>query len=165
MKTIVPVSSIIAGLLLSNCASIVSKSTYPVTVNSQPQGMVFVVTDLATDTVVAQGKTPQEVSLNAKAGYMKSANYRIDVKKGNRVVATNELNAGIDGWYFGNILIGGLIGMLIVDPLTGAMFKLPDSVTVGGEKALATLDLDGASLKLVSIDALTPAQRKGLVRI
>jgi len=32
----------------------------------------------------------------------------------------------MSGWYWGNILIGGLIGMLVVDPLTGAMYKLPD---------------------------------------
>lgn len=30
----------------------------------------------------------------------------------------------IDGWYFGNILIGGVLGMLIVDPATGAMWKI-----------------------------------------
>jgi hypothetical protein len=30
----------------------------------------------------------------------------------------------LDGWYFGNILLGGLIGMLIIDPATGAMYKL-----------------------------------------
>jgi hypothetical protein len=30
----------------------------------------------------------------------------------------------IDGWYFGNILLGGLVGMLIVDPITGDMYTL-----------------------------------------
>jgi len=30
----------------------------------------------------------------------------------------------VNGWYFGNILLGGLIGMLIVDPATGAMYRL-----------------------------------------
>jgi hypothetical protein len=34
----------------------------------------------------------------------------------------------MDGWYIGNILFGGLIGILIVDPLTGAMWKLDDVV-------------------------------------
>lgn len=34
----------------------------------------------------------------------------------------------MDGWYIGNLLFGGLIGMLIVDPATGAMYKLDDSV-------------------------------------
>lgn len=30
----------------------------------------------------------------------------------------------LDGWYFGNILLGGVIGMLIVEPATGAMWKI-----------------------------------------
>ena len=34
------------------------------------------------------------------------------------------LECKVNGWYFGNLLIGGLIGMLIVDPATGAMYKL-----------------------------------------
>ena len=34
-----------------------------------------------------------------------------------------------DGWYIGgNILVGGLIGWFIVDPLTGAMYTLPKEV-------------------------------------
>jgi hypothetical protein len=28
-------------------------------------------------------------------------------------------------WYFGNLVFGGLIGMVIVDPLTGATFDFP----------------------------------------
>jgi len=35
----------------------------------------------------------------------------------------------IEGWYFGNIIFGGLIGLLAVDPATGAMYTLkPNSV-------------------------------------
>ncbi len=31
----------------------------------------------------------------------------------------------LNGWYFGNIIFGGIVlGMLIVDPLSGAMFTL-----------------------------------------
>ncbi len=33
------------------------------------------------------------------------------------------IHSRFDGWYIGNILIGGLIGMLIVDPLSGAMYR------------------------------------------
>lgn len=33
----------------------------------------------------------------------------------------------MDGWYVGNIIFGGLIGLLLVDPITGAMWKLPDT--------------------------------------
>ncbi|MBW3545061.1 MAG: hypothetical protein KY428_05565, partial [Bacteroidetes bacterium] len=35
------------------------------------------------------------------------------------------IEAQIDGWYFGNIAFGGPLGMLVVDPLTGAMWKIP----------------------------------------
>ena len=38
------------------------------------------------------------------------------------------ISAELDGWYIGNIVFGGLIGMLIVDPATGAMWRLDDSV-------------------------------------
>lgn len=34
----------------------------------------------------------------------------------------------MDGWYMGNLLFGGFIGFLIVDPATGAMWKLDDNV-------------------------------------
>lgn len=37
----------------------------------------------------------------------------------------------MDGWYWGNILFGGLIGMLAVDPATGAMYKLPKATSAG----------------------------------
>jgi hypothetical protein len=36
----------------------------------------------------------------------------------------------IDGWYWANFLIGGVIGLLIVDPATGAMFEI-DTPHVG----------------------------------
>ncbi len=32
----------------------------------------------------------------------------------------------MNGWYWGNFAIGGLIGFLIVDPLTGAMYRIKD---------------------------------------
>ena len=39
------------------------------------------------------------------------------------------LQSSMDGWYWGNFLFGGLIGMLAVDPATGAMYKLPPGKT------------------------------------
>src|SRR5436305_14092712 len=39
------------------------------------------------------------------------------------------VHATINGWYFGNLAFGGVIGMLVVDPLTGAMYTLePDQI-------------------------------------
>lgn len=59
----------------------------------------------------------------------------------------------LNGWYFGNLLIGGFLGMLIIDPATGAMWKLdtpPISVslnkpTASIEPTLQILDIRNAS--------------------
>ena len=50
--------------------------------------------------------------------------------------------------------------MLIVDPATGAMYKLPPEVTV----KLQSQDTD-ESLTIMSVDGLTVAQRERLVRL
>jgi hypothetical protein len=47
----------------------------------------------------------------------------------NRVQSANgchllKIKSKIDGWYFGNLIFGGLIGLVIVDPLTGSMWTL-----------------------------------------
>ncbi|HCA7379988.1 TPA: hypothetical protein MX316_006554, partial [Pseudomonas aeruginosa] len=74
------------------------------------------------------------------------------------------LKSGVSGWYWGNILIGGLIGMLIVDPATGAMYSLPDEVS--GQLQQQAADAGSKSnLTISSIDQLTPAQVEQLVRI
>ncbi len=155
-------SSAAAGsILLSSCASIVSKSTWPVSIQSQPTGLEFIVKK-ADGTVISNGKTPQIVTLDSKGGYFKPATYTIQTKRGNKVIGEQEITASLNGWYFGNILFGGLIGLVIVDPLTGAMYKFPESVSVCGGKIAAN---DSHSLTIASMDTLTPDQRAQLVRL
>lgn len=70
------------------------------------------------------------------------------------------ITGSMSGWYIGNILFGGLIGMLAVDPVTGAMYVLPESVSQSLDaEAPKTSQADG-SLKVVSTENLTPAQMK-----
>ena len=40
---------------------------------------------------------------------------------------STHLYGGPVHYYIGNIVFGGLIGLLIVDPATGAMYKLPET--------------------------------------
>ena len=86
----------------------------------------------------------------------------MQVKRGNKVVGTHSVTAGLNGWYFGNILIGGLVGMLIVDPLTGAMYRMPATIHVD---ATALAQGESRSLTIASIETLSPEQRAKLVRI
>ena len=123
-KIILPALSLslvaIAGF--SGCASIVSKTTYPVSIKSFPPGEEFVVKNESGSTIHS-GKTPQVVMLKAGDGFFDGATYKVEFEAGNVLV----IDSSLDPWYFGNILFGGLIGMVIVDPATGAMWKLPES--------------------------------------
>ncbi|MGJ8676081.1 MAG: hypothetical protein ACSHX0_01045 [Akkermansiaceae bacterium] len=104
---------------LSSCASIVSKNSYPVTFTS-PGKPVKVTVKADTGHIVHTGMTPTQATLGASAGFFKPAKYSVSTAN-----TTSELKATLDPWYAGNILFGGLIGGLIVDPATGSMWKLP----------------------------------------
>jgi hypothetical protein len=160
MKYTTPIV-VITSLVLSNCASIVSKNSWPVSIQSQPSGVEFLVKK-PDGTVISNGKTPQIVTLNSGAGYFKPAKYIVETKSRGRVVSTQEITANINGWYFGNILVGGPIGMVIVDPLTGAMYRLPETVTLSGQKLTVNTP---QSLTIASIGTFSQEQRSKLVRI
>lgn len=110
-------------VLFSGCASIVSDSTYPVEVKSIPSGRDFKIRDKR-GKIVHTGVTPEVVNLKSGAGYFTKAEYSIEIDPGLLL----PIKSSFDTWYLGNIIFGGLIGMLIVDPLSGAMWKLPESV-------------------------------------
>lgn len=117
------------GLLLGlgGCASVLSHSSYPISFNSHPSGESFRVSDREGREVYS-GKTPATVMLNAGEGYFKRAFYSVECGSGkSKMIETVEF--GIDPLYFGNILLGGFLGLLVVDPLTGAMYA-PISTSV-----------------------------------
>ena len=100
------------------------------------------------------------MTLKSSSGYFKGEQYAIHFNKSGHEEKTETLPSQVSGWYWGNILLGGLVGMLIVDPATGAMYKLPPEVTV----KLQSQDTD-ESLTIMSVDGLTVAQRERLVRL
>lgn len=109
----------------TGCASIVSKSSYPVAINSNPGQAEITITD-ETGKAIYSGKTPTTVTLDTKNGYFKGKDYTVTFKKDGFAKHTAQIKRGVDGWYIaGNIVFGGLIGWLIVDPATGAMWTLP----------------------------------------
>ncbi len=150
------------SLFLSSCATIVSSQQKPTKIDSSPSKMAYVVTD-AKGGVISQGITPSDVTLNRSSGYFKPGKYTIEIKKGGTVVSKEIVTASLNGWYFGNILVGGVIGMLVVDPLSGAMYRMPESITVN-TTSVATAN-QSSDLQIVDISTLTAAQRAKLVRI
>jgi hypothetical protein len=121
--------AVFASLLAAGCASIVSKSNWPVTFKSNPSGARVVVRD-HNGTELHNGTTPLTVTLKGSKGYMQAATYNFEVTQDGFKPATGTVNAGFNGWFWGNFGFGGFIGFLIVDPLTGAAFKLPPEASV-----------------------------------
>ena len=155
------------ALSLSACASIVSDSTYPVTFDSNPSGAQMRITDDAGN-VAFDGRGPTTLTLKAGDGYFSGARYTVAADM-NGTTTTATLTPSMDGWYIGNIVFGGLIGWLIVDPITGAMYKLPEQFTVnmdGGSSQISGTPAKGAlALNFATIDD-APAELRGeLVRI
>ena len=117
-------------LVLSNCASIVSTSAYEYR-KSKPNG--------AKEEVIQNGQpvgkvtTPGSSVLDLDHDY--AVRFFLDGHKETTVV-----QKGVDGWGWGNIPIGGFIG-LAIDYGTGAMYK-PDNgiaiVRVSMEKTTAS---------------------------
>lgn len=112
---------IAVALTLTSCASIVSKSEWPVTITSR-EPVTFSVTD-ENGVKRAAGTTPATLLLPASDGYFDRQTYRVETASG-----TREVSPDLNLWYCGNVILGGAVGLLIVDPLTGAMWRLPEVV-------------------------------------
>ena len=148
--------------LVSGCSSIVSDSKYPVSISSNPSQANFVLQNRA-GVDVHSGRTPATVTLNASSGFFKGETYKLILNKDGYDEKPIEIQSTIDGWYFGNILFGGILGLLIIDPATGAMFKLPERADAQlNETIMATSD---ASLTIAMLSAIPENQRSDLVKI
>lgn len=150
VRKVMGVGLIAAIAASAGCASIVGDSKYPVLVSSAPLGAAFEITNKA-GRIVQSGSTPATIVLKSGRGYFKGETYTLRFKKGGYPEQVTVLNSRLSGWYWGNIVFGGLIGMLIVDPLTGAMFKLPESATADFGRPVAAASL--FDLQVVSTDS------------
>lgn len=153
------IRGLIAGVLiiaLSGCASIIDGGRKEVTVRSQPTGAKVTVIDKKGVEVSVQ-QTPAVFTLK-RGGAYSTARYRLLVELPGHEPVEAEIKSKLNGWYFGNLLFGGLVGMLIVDPLTGAMWKLsPNEVDLTlSPNGLSSIQADGDEL-LVMLRRDVPA--------
>src|SRR5687768_10364969 len=113
-KLMLPVLASII-VLTSGCASIVSGTRQTVTIKSNPEGAQATFYNKKGETIASQ-PTPCTVLLK------RSGSYTLKIEKPEYAPFETKMTRTINGWYFGNVVLGGLIGIVIVDPITGAMF-------------------------------------------
>jgi hypothetical protein len=111
--------------LLSSCATIISRSSYPVFIDSNPTEARLTVTD-KDGSIVYQGHTPKTLKLDAGDGYFQRASYLIKFEHPDFETSTVRIESKVDGWYFGNIPFFMFMGMLVIDPLTGSMYRIDE---------------------------------------
>ena len=166
MKMMIASLVVIVVFMLSSCASIVSTSDWPIRIGSTPEGADVTITDIEEGKKVHTGKTPTTVTLSSKGSYFKGKTYRVEVSKKGYTTQSTEIRSTMNKWYIGNLLFGGLIGFLIVDPLTGAMWTLdPKDVNLILEKATARLPSDQIALSIASLEDVPDHLRDKMIRI
>ncbi|MCD8174030.1 MAG: hypothetical protein LUD76_11365 [Alistipes sp.] len=153
---------LVAAFFMQGCASIFTKNSYPVTINSTPEGAEVEIYNKE-NRLIFTGQTPANTVLNASNGYMSKEIYILKFRKPGYKDYEYVLENKLEGWYFGNLLLGGIIGMLIVDPLTGSMYKVPETSIIAPlvEEGLSA----GDRLQVIEIDQVPEHLRADLILI
>lgn len=121
-----------AALALPGCATIITGSSDSVSFDSQPEGARVVV-----DGQVV-GKTPCQAAVSR--GWRMG---KVRIELGD-AVREGEVPRVLNGWMWGNLLFGGMIGFWLVDFPTGNYLRADTEAVV-----FADFEKPGASVKLV----------------
>ena len=163
VKKITSIFLSVTFLIFCSCASIFSRSSYPVSINSSPSEAKIVITD-AKGIEIYSGTTPATVKLKSNAGFFKRARYQVVFTKNGYDNKTAPIYFKTDGWYWVNLLIGGILGMLIIDPATGAMYKL-ETEFLNETLTSSTASLQKEELRVYELQNIPVAWTQHLVEI
>ncbi|MCB1755740.1 MAG: hypothetical protein KDJ38_09470 [Gammaproteobacteria bacterium] len=144
--------SIILASLLAGCATIIGSPQQLLPINSEPAGAKISIVD-EKGTTIFEGTTPTTVNLAKSDGsYFGGKEYTVKLEKDGFTSQDIVVNSHVNGWYIGgNLLFGGLIGWLIVDPLNGDMYTLSPKAINESMNSNATSS-SGDSLSIVSLE-------------
>lgn len=115
----------IAAFYLQGCATVVNGQSDTIRLTSSPHAD-FVVRDKE-QKVVTRGTTPANINVDRKSGYFSGEKYTVDFSKAEYEPKSTVIDSKLSPYYFLNIIIGGIPGLLIIDPLTGGMWDFQES--------------------------------------
>jgi len=128
LKKILTFSFTVAFLTLTSCASVVRGSKENFNFMSNPSGATVEIFD-KNNIAVAKLTTPTQIALKKGARYFSGQTYTVKVTKEGYKPSSFRIdnNLNIGAYVVGNLFLGGILGILVIDPLTGAMWNLESS--------------------------------------
>jgi uncharacterized protein YceK len=154
LKLWLPILFIATLLVFSGCASIMHGSKQEITFTSNPSGATV---EVFSD--VSEGRCDTPCSLILR----RNQNYRVVFKKGGYQDFEAPLRKGTDGWIWGNILFGGVIG-LVIDLTNGSAYKLRPGELEATLSATTLGDLpelkEGERVGILDFDQLSPQEKE-----
>ena len=133
MKIIIKTALLCSIGLLTSCATIISGSRQTVEISSQPSRAKVYINE------VEVGNTPVQKDLK------RNQEYQLVLKLDGFKTYETKLERKFNAWYIGNIFIGGLVG-IIIDPITGAMYKLKPEQIDGNLKSGTTYKTENGNV-------------------
>lgn len=153
--------TLLVGLSFIGCAAIIHGSKQEVMFKTTPAGADVTVTD-ALGTTHGSCQTPCTVKLKRKG------EYKVQIVKAGYAPVELVLERKSDGWIWGNIFFGGIIG-LIVDFSTGAAYKIEPSevmtILSADMQSYFPEDKGQAEVVLIDYDLLSGAERLRVARL
>lgn len=112
--------------LTTGCSTMFNDRVQDVSVTSEPSGAHYTIKNQYGEQV-ASGVTPDNIKLDAAAGFFDGEKYSVTYVNGGQT-ATTELDSDVTGWYWLGLVVWPFTSGLLVDPLSGDMYSLPDEV-------------------------------------
>ncbi len=130
---------VVTAFIIS-CATIIKGTSQDISINSNPT-KANVVIKTTGGVEVFTGLTPTTTKLSKKK------EYNVTISLEGYKETTVQITQSFEAWTIGNLLCGGVIG-LIVDAVNGAMWKLePDQIMV----SLVTASNEGGESRLYAV--------------
>jgi len=146
---------------LQGCATIMSGTTGSANIRTTPSEAKYTI--YRNGEAIHSGVSPQVVQLKKRGKY----SIRIEME-GYDPIETR-IKKGVSGWYvLGNLVFGGLVGWIIVDPLSGAMFTFPEkntSFVLTRKRAGLSSEAVGEGIVILSMNEIPQDLRQELVLI
>jgi hypothetical protein len=137
MRTTKTLIAVVSCILLTNCATIIHGTRQDISFSSNPSGADVMINDQN------KGLTPIVVNLERKN------NYTVKIQLAGYLPYETNIVKKVDGWIVGNIIFGGIIG-LVVDAATGGMYKLTPE-QINGELKNGTVHLQKGDQIYISV--------------